>query len=115
MLQHVMIQRVLLSGDRSLMWRAIIHIHDAHRVQYDGLKTPSSISSILNSVEKKSSQRKKGVNLRIFCFGELKMGNKDANFWRKEQVLSYMKSTLLFTTRGNTAQRELMSMFATRE
>lgn len=43
------------------------------------------------------------------------MGNMDANFWRKEQVLGYMKSTLLFTTGGNTAQRELMTMFATRE
>lgn len=43
------------------------------------------------------------------------MGNMDANFWRKGQVLGYIKSTLLFTTGGNIAQRELMSMLGTRE
>ena len=43
------------------------------------------------------------------------MGNMDANFWRQGQVLGYIKSTLLFTTWGNIAQRELMSMSGTRE
>lgn len=44
------------------------------------------------------------------------MGNiMDANFWRKWQVLGYIKSTLLFTTEANTAQAELMSVLGTRE
>lgn len=43
------------------------------------------------------------------------MGNVDTNFWRKGQVLGYIKSMLVFTTGGNTEQRELMSMLGTRE
>lgn len=35
----------------------------------------------------------------------------DGDFWRKEHI----KSTLLVTTGGKTAQRELMTVLGTRE
>lgn len=43
------------------------------------------------------------------------MGNVDGDFWRKGHMLGYIKSALLLTTGGMTAQRELMSVLGTTE